>query len=120
MIFKSEKWELDTDKTTVRNIEDGNTYDFYTDHICYHLHYSEENYPERLQKLVDEGKILEYLEELDIKVTDAINDQMDVFMENSKEYQIALESGNLLEGGRIGNMLREQAKESIYASMVYV
>lgn len=120
MIFKSEKWELDTDKITVRNVKDGEAYNFYTDHIRYHLHYSEENYPERLQKLVDEGKILAYLEELELKIIDAINDQTEIFMADNKEYQIALEKGDLYAVGRIGNMLREQSKEGVYADMVYV
>lgn len=120
MIFNSEKWELDTDKIAVRNIEEGKIYDFYTDHIRYHLHYSEEYAPERLQKLVDDGNILEYLKELELKVTDEVNEQTDIFMTDSKEYQIALESGNLIEVGKIGNMLREQAKKSVYSTMVYI
>ena len=41
-------------------------------------------------------------------------------MKNSKEYQIALESGNLGEVGQIDNMLREQAKESVHNTMIYV
>ncbi|MBD5159886.1 MAG: hypothetical protein HDT23_06580 [Ruminococcus sp.] len=78
MIFKSEKWELDTEKITVRNIPDGTIYEFYTDYIRYHLHFYEEHLPERLQKLVDTGEILEYLEELEIKVTDEINEQTEI------------------------------------------
>ncbi|MDE6036103.1 MAG: hypothetical protein K2G36_09370 [Ruminococcus sp.] len=120
MIFKSEKWELDTEKITVRSISDGTIYEFYTDHIRYHLHHSEEHFPERLQQLVDNGEILEYLEELEIKVTDEINEQTEIYMKNSKEYQTALDSGNLVEVCKIGNMLREKAKESVYNSMIYI
>ena len=120
MIFKSEKWELDTEKITVRNISDDKIYEFYTDHIRYHLHHSEEYFPECLQKLVDNGEILAYLEELEIKVTDEINEQTEIYMNNSKEYQTALDSGNLVEVGKIGNMLREKAKESVYNSMIYI
>ena len=120
MIFKSKKWELDTEKITVKNVPDSTIYEFYTDHIRYHLHHSEEYFPERLQQLVDNGEILAYLEELEIKVTDAINEQTEIYMNDSKEYQIALESGNLVEVGQIGNMLREQAKESLYDSMIFI
>lgn len=120
MIFKSEKWELNTEKITVRNITDGKIYEFYTDHISYHLHHSEEYFPERLQKLVNNGEILAYLEELEIKVTDKINKQTEIYINDSKEYQTALESGNLVEVGKIGNMLREKAKESVYNSMIYI
>ena len=120
MIFKSEKWELDTEKITVRSISDSTIYEFYTDHIRYHLHHSEEYFPERLQQLVDNGEILEYLEELEIKVTDEINEQTEIYMNDSKEYQTALDSGNLVEVCKIGNMLREKAKESVYNSMIYI
>lgn len=41
-------------------------------------------------------------------------------MENNKEYQIAVETGNLVEVGSIGNMLRENAKEIVYEDTVYV
>lgn len=119
MIFKSEKWELDTDKITVRSISDNKIYEFYTDQIRYHLHYSEEYAPKRLQKIVDNGNILEYLKKLELEVTNAVNEQTDIFMADSKEYQIALEAGNLIEVGRIGNLLREQAKESVFDAMVY-
>lgn len=120
MIFRSEKWELDTEKVTVTNLESGERYEFYEDCVRYHLHHSEEYFPERLQKLVDNGEILVYLEKLEIKVTDAINAQTEIYMNNNKEYQTAIDSGNLVEVGKIGNMLREKAKESIYNSMIYI
>lgn len=116
MIFKSEKWQFDTDSITVTDLKNSNTRTFYADHIKYTC----ENYPERLQKLVDNEDILTYLEEFDIKVTDAICDQTDLLMENNKEYQIAVETGNLIDVGSIGNMLRENAKEVVYKYMVYV
>lgn len=120
MIFKSEKWQFDTDSITVTDLKNSNTRTFHADHIRYHINYTCEHYPERLQKLVENGDILTYLEEFDIKVTDAICDQTDLLMENNKEYQIAVETGNLVEVGSIGNMLRENAKEIVYEDMVYV
>ena len=41
-------------------------------------------------------------------------------MDNNKKYQIAVQTGNLVEVGSIGNMLRENAKEIVYEDMVYV
>ena len=41
-------------------------------------------------------------------------------MDNNKKYQIAVETGNLIDVGSIGNMLRENAKEVVYKYMVYV
>lgn len=131
MIFKSEKmlngapvWAVDTDTQTVTHInpKTGETerYAFHTDHIRYHLHFVEEEYPERLQSLVDEGEIYKYLDELDIKVTDAVNDQAELLMQNNKDYLIALETGNLYKVGSIGNMLRMQAQKMFFDAMIYV
>lgn len=131
MIFRSKKaingtpaWELDTDTQTVRHINPKTAeierYVFHTDQIRYHLHYVEEYQPERLQRLVDEGEIYKYLDDLDIKVTDAVNAQAQKFMDNDQDYQIALAVGNLYAVGKIGNNLRERAKETVFKAMVYV
>lgn len=131
MIFKSKTlingapvWELDTDTQTVRHINPKTAtverYVFHTDHIKYHLNFVEEYHPERLQRLVDTGEIYKYLDELDIKITDALNRQTELLVQSSREYQIANEIGDLNKVGSIGNMLREQAKESVFNAMVYV
>ena len=84
MIFKSEQtvngkpvWAVDTDTQTVWHINPrtGETerYTFHTDQIKYYLHHIEEKRPEFLQEIVDKGEIYKHLDELDIKVTDAVN-----------------------------------------------
>lgn len=131
MIFQSKQtvngsplWAVDTDTQTVTHINprSGETehYVFHTNQIRYHLHHVEELFPERLQKLVDEGKIYKYLDELDIKVTDAVNRQTELLMQSSREYQIANEIGDLYKVGSIGNMLQMQARDSVFKAMVYV
>ena len=66
MIFQSKEklngnpvWELNTKTQTIRHIKPKTNkterFSFHEDHIAYHLEYSETYYPERLQKLVDEG-----------------------------------------------------------------
>lgn len=120
MIFKSDKWELDTERITVTNLETGRITVFHEDFIRYHLHYREEYSPELLQKAVDEGNILQHLEDLAINVKDKIEEQKELLLNEDKAYLVALESGNLLEVGRIANAYKELAKESVYASMVYV
>lgn len=131
MIFKSKQtingapvWEVDTDTQTVRHInpKTGETerYVFHTDQIKYHLHYVEEKQPERLQKLVDEGEIYKYLDELDTKVTDAVNRQTDLLIQGSEDYKIANEVGDLNRVGAIGNMLRMQAQRAVFDAMIYV
>ena len=120
MIFKSDKWKLDTEKITVTNLETGRITDFHEDFIRYHLHYREEYSPELLQKAVDEGNILQHLEDLAINVKDKIEEQKELWLNEDKAYLVALENGDLLEVGRIANVYKELAKESVYASMVYV
>ncbi|MCM1530630.1 MAG: hypothetical protein NC093_11645 [Alistipes sp.] len=131
MIFKSKQtvngesvWAVDTDTQTVRhiNLKTGKTerYVFHADHIKYHLHHIEDNYSEHLQKLVDEGEIYKYLDELDVKVTDAVNRQTELLMQNSREYQIANETGDLNKVGSIGNLLRMQAQRAVFDAMIYI
>ncbi len=131
MIFKSKQtvngsplWAVDTDTQTVTHInpKSGETerYVFHTDQIRYHLRHVEESFPERLQKLVDEGEIYKYLDELDVKITDAVNRQTELLMQSSREYQIANEIGDLYKVGAIGNILQMQARDSVFKAMVYV
>lgn len=131
MIFQSKQtvngapvWEVDTDTQTVKHINpktaEVERYVFHSDHIKYYLHHIEEKYPEHLQKLVDEGDIYRQLDELDIKVTDAVNRQTELLMQSSREYQIANEIGDLNKVGSIGNMLRMQAQRAVFDAMIYV
>ena len=131
MIFKSKQtvngnpiWTVDTDTQTVQHINPrtGKTerHTFHTDQIKYYLHHIEEKRPELLQKIVDKGEIYKHLDELDIKVTDAVNRQTELFMQSSRDFQIANETGNLKKVSEIGNMLRMQAKNMVFDTMVYL
>lgn len=137
MIFESEKriydktankylsaeWVLDTDtQTVIHTDKNGNVKKrtFLKDCTRYHLNYRAENSPETLQKLVNEGMILRYLEELEVKVTDAVNQQAELWMKESKEYQIANETGDLYEVGRLGNMFQASARRAVFDAMIYV
>ncbi len=131
MIFQSKKtvdgtplWAVDTDTQTVTHInpKSGETerYVFHTDHIKYYLYHIEEMRPELLQEIVDKGEIYKHLDELDIKVTDAVNRQTELLMQVNREYQIANEIGDLYTVGAIGNMLQMQARDSVFKAMVYV
>lgn len=120
MIIKNDIWMLDTDNLIVENLRTGEITNIYGDHLKYHIHYVAELNPDRLQGLVDSGKILTYLEELDVKVRDAVSEQAEKWMNEDKDYRVAVESGNIVEAGRIGNMFTEKAKEAVYQAMVYV
>ena len=97
MIFESKQtingkpvWAVDTDKLTVTHVTKTGAEEQHS-----FWHYCVEYYPERLQNLVDNGEIYRYLDELDIKITDAVMEQAEVLMKNNREYQIANEMGDL-------------------------
>ena len=115
MIFKSKQtvdgapvWEVDTDTQTVRHRspKTGKTerYMFHTDQIRYYLHHIEDKRPDLLQEIVDKGEIYKHLDELDTKVTDAVNRQTDLLMQSSRDYQVAVESSNLNAVSSIGTL----------------
>ena len=131
MIFRSKQevggtplWAVDTDTQTVTHINanTGKTerYVFHTDHIRYYLHHIEEVRPELLPEIVDKGEIYKHLDELDTKVTDAVNRQTELLMQSSHDYQAAVMSGRIDQSGAIGNLLRMQAQRAVYDTMIYL
>ncbi|MBQ9199659.1 MAG: hypothetical protein IJ141_05720 [Lachnospiraceae bacterium] len=117
-------WSVDTDTQTVTHVHPKTfkteEHRFFHDYICYHLHYSEEDNPERLQRLVDNGEIFQYLSDLDNRVFDALDSQEELLKANSREFQEAHEKGDIVTEGAIGNALQQQARESVFESMIYV
>ena len=73
-------WKLDTNSVTVTRFnpdtqtEENMTYT--TDFIRYHLHFSDSHCPNRLRRLVNEGRIVEYLDDMERKVSEAISRQV--------------------------------------------
>lgn len=136
MIFKSKElvnvpdrgempvWSVDTDTQTVTHVHPKTLkteeHRFFRDYIRYHLHYLEEENPERLQRLVDNGEIFQYLSDLDNKVFDALDSQEELLKANSREFQEAHEKGDIVTEGAIGNLLQQQARESVFEAMIYV
>ena len=136
MIFKSKElvnvpdrgempvWSVDTDTQTVTHVHPktfkAEEHRFFRDYIRYHLHYSEEENPERLQRLVDNGEIFQYLSDLDNRVFDALDSQEELLKANSREFQEAHEKGDIVTEGAIGNLLQQQARESVFEAMIYV
>ena len=117
-------WSVDTDTQTVTHIHpktlETEKHRFFHDYIRYHLHYVEEAAPKRLQRLVDNGEIYQYLSDLDTRVFEAIDSQEELLKANSREYKTALEKGDLNAVGAIGNGLEHQARESVFEAMIYV
>lgn len=117
-------WSVDTDTQTVTHVHPKTfkteEHRFYHDYIRYHLHYSEEENPERLQRLVDNGEIFQYLSDLDNRVFDALDSQEELLKANSRDFQEAHEKGDIVTEGAIGNLLQQQARESVFEAMIYV
>ena len=116
-------WVLDTDALTVTHNStdaDPSVTEFSSDHIKYHLHYSAEYRPARLKKLVNDGTILSYLTDLDRSVSEAIERQVRMMLENDTEYLRAVAVGDLAKARGLENMDRLIARDPVYAAMVYV
>lgn len=117
-------WTLDTDNTVLTHIHletlEQERFSFHTDHVHAHVRHLANYHPDRLQAMLDDGTIYSYLDSFDIRVTDLINAQAQIFMDECREYQAALELGKLNEVGRIGNNCRQNAAEAVYAAVVFV
>ena len=74
-------WSLDTDTVTIIHFNpdtlsvESKTYS--TDFIRYHIHYSDSKYPDRLHKLVNVGRIEQYLNDMELKVSETIARQVE-------------------------------------------
>ena len=72
------------------------------------------------QEIVDKGEVYKHLDELDSKVTDAVNRQTELLMQSSRDYQAAVMSGRIDQSGAIGNLLRMQAQRAVNETMIYL
>lgn len=75
-------WRLDTNIVTVTHFdsdtqtEESKTYT--TDFIRYHLHFSDSYCPDRLRRLINDGRIVQYLDDMERKVSEAIFRQVEL------------------------------------------
>lgn len=117
-------WRLDTNTVTVTHFNtdtlttESETY--HTDYVRYHLSFSASHYPDRFRRLVNEGKIEQYLDELEQRVGDAIDRQVELWKQSDKEYQIAVLAGDMQKAARLKNCLVYMAREAIFECMVYI
>jgi hypothetical protein len=114
---------LDTDELTVtHNVLDTepSVTAFSSEHIKYHLHFCAEYRTERLRKLVNSGEILGYLTELDTKISDIMERQVEKWKSTDKEYLVAVAVGDFHKAQGLENMFRLCAREAVYEGMVYV
>ncbi len=118
-------WRLDTNTLTVTHFnsdtltEENKTYN--TDFIKYHLHYSDSKYPDRLRRLVNEGMIEPYLDDMELKVGEAISRQIELWKRTDSCYQKAVLSGDAEKMLGLENCFVGMAREIIFeCSMIYI
>lgn len=117
-------WRLDTNTMTITHFnantltEESKTY--HTDYIRYHLHYSDSKNPDRLRKLVNEGKIIQYLDDLELKVGKAISRQVELWKQTDSCYQAAILNGNTEKVHGLENCFVGMAREIVFECMIYI
>lgn len=117
-------WRLDTATVTVTYFNavtctaESKTY--HTDYVRYHLSFSASHYPDRLRRLVNEGKIEQYLDDLEQRVGDAIDRQVELWKKTDKEYQTAVLTGDVQKAAGLENCLVYMAREAVFECMVYI
>ena len=73
----------------------------------------------RLKKLVNEGKIINYLEEFEDKCFEVVDNQVEKWKAEDKEYQHAVMNGDIVLAAGLANNLVEKAKEVIRNNLIY-
>lgn len=115
---------LDTATATVtyfdelKQTEEHKTYN--TDFIRYHLNYVSEKHPYRLRRLVNEGKIVAYLDNLEQRVFSAVYRQVELWKQTDEEYQTAVLSGDVKKQIGLENCFDGMTREIVFECMVYV
>ena len=115
---------LDTNTMTVTHFnadtqtDESKTYN--TDFIRYHLHFSDSHCPDRLRRLVNEGRIVEYLDDMERKVNEAISRQVELWKQSDSCYQNAVLSGDAEKMLGLENCFISMAREIIFECMVYI
>lgn len=117
-------WSLDTNTMTVTNFnpdtqtEESKTYS--TDFIRYHIHYSDSKCPDKLRRLVNEGKIIQYLDDMELKVSEAIFRQVELWKQTDSCYQKAVLADDAKKMLGLENCFISMAREVVFECMVYI
>ena len=117
-------WQLDTNNVTVTyfnaDTQTEKIKTYHTDFIRYHLHFSDSHCPDRLRRLVNEGKIIQYLDDMERKVSDAISRQVELWKQTDSCYQKAVLSGDAEKILGLENCFIYMAREAEFECMVYI
>ena len=117
-------WKLDTSALTVTYFNPDNCTEerktYHSDCIKYHLHYSADKYPDRLRRLVNEGRIIQYLDDMELKVGEAITRQVELWKQTDSCYQKAVLSNDAEKMLGLENSFVYMAREAVFECMVYI
>ena len=105
-------YDTDTHKESVKT--------YHSDSVKYHISFSASKYPDRLRKLVNNGQIIVYLDDLEQKAADGIDRQVQLWKESDKEYLLAVERGDIHTAAQLENCLLFMAREVVFDCMVYI
>ena len=117
-------WRLDTNTVTVTHFntdtqtEKSKTYN--TDFIRYHLHFSDSHCPDRLRRLVNEGRIIRYLDDMERKVSEAISRQVGHWKQTDSCYKKAVLADDTEKMLGLENCFLYMAREAVFECMVYI
>ena len=117
-------WRLDTNTVTVTHFnadtqtEESKAYN--TDFIMYHLHFSDSHCPDRLRRLVNEGKIIQYLDDIELKVGEDITRQVELWTQTDSCYLKAVLTGDTDKMFGLENCFISMAREAVFEYMVYI
>ena len=117
-------WQLDTNTMTVTHFnadtqtEESKTY--HTDFIRYHLHFSDSHYPDRLRRLVNEGRIMQYLNDMERKVSNAISRQVELWKQTDSCYLKAVLESDTEKMLGLENCFVYMARGAVFECMVYI
>lgn len=117
-------WKLDTNTVIVTHFnadtqtEESKTH--HTDFIRYHLHFSDSHCPDRLRKLVNESKIILYLDDMKLKVSEAISRHVELWKQTDSCYQKAVLSGDAEKMLGLENCFIGMVREVVFECMVYI
>lgn len=117
-------WKLDTNTVTVTyfnvDTQTEKIKTYHTDFIRYHLHYSDIHCPDRLRRLVNEGMIVQYLDDMERKVSRAISRQVELWKQTDSCYQKAVLNGDAEKMLGLENCFIYMAREAMFECMVYI
>lgn len=117
-------WRLDMNTVTVMHFNSATLTEeskaYHTDFIKYHLHFSDSKCPDRLRRLVNEGRIIQYLDDMELKVSEAITRQVELWKQPDNCYQKAALIGDAEKLLGLENCFIGMAREVVFDCMVYI